>query len=204
VKLIKYNYYNFGKINNDVVKNYVSDEYEYILFSNNDVEVKNDVIGLMSNFMSKTPLCGTVGSRLHFADNTIQHCGVTGWFYNNMSGFHVTHLGLRSYYNFKNYSFESIGNTAALMMIRKNVFLKCGMFNEEYLDCFEDVELNLKCLINGYKNYTLGKSVAIHYESQTRNLNPDKLKNLQLDYSERLYPFVIKNFNKLKNKIPQT
>jgi GT2 family glycosyltransferase len=203
IKLIKFDYYNFGKINNEVVKNHISDEYEYLVFCNNDIEIKNNIIDIMLDFIIKNPLSGTVGTRLHFKDKTIQHCGIISWLSNNSTQFHVTHLGLRSYYNYKNTMFESLGNTAALMMIRKNVFLKCGMFNEEYLDCFEDVELNLECLINGYKNYTLGNAVAFHYESQTRNLNSDKMVNLQKDYQDRLYPFVIKNLNKLKKHISQ-
>ena len=32
IKLIEYNYYNFGKINNDVVKNHLDKTYEFILF----------------------------------------------------------------------------------------------------------------------------------------------------------------------------
>ena len=37
-----------------------------------------------------------------------------------------------------------IGNTGGLMLIRKDTFLKFGMFNENYISCLEDVELNLK------------------------------------------------------------
>ena len=29
IKLIEYDYYNFAKINNDVVKNHITDEYEF-------------------------------------------------------------------------------------------------------------------------------------------------------------------------------
>lgn len=203
LKLIKFDYYNFGKINNEVVRHHINDEYEFLIFSNNDIEIKNNIIDIMLDFIIKNPLSGTIGARLHFKDNCVQHCGIVGWVSNNLNEFHVSHLGLKSYYNYRNVSFESLGNTAALMMIRKNVFLKCGMFNEEYIDCFEDVELNLSCIINGYKNYTLGNAVAFHYESQTRNLNPNKISNLQRDYRERLYPFVITNFNKLKNNILQ-
>ena len=44
------------------------------------------------------------------------------------------------------------------------------------LECFEDVELNIKCLNRRLKNYFLGESVAYHYESQTRKKDPNKLK----------------------------
>jgi GT2 family glycosyltransferase len=75
------------------------------------------------------------------------------------------------------------------------------MFNEEYIECFEDVELNFNCIINGYKNITCGDMVAYHYESISRNNNIDKNKHLIIDYNKKLLPFVIVNFNKLKKTI---
>jgi GT2 family glycosyltransferase len=84
-------------------------------------------------------------------------------------------------------------------MIRKNVFERVGMFNESYMNCFEDVELNYKCKIMGYKNYYDGSLVAYHYESLTRKLNPENKENEMKDFKENLIPFVQKNYNKLMN-----
>jgi GT2 family glycosyltransferase len=50
-----------------------------------------------------------------------------------------------------------LGNTGGLMMIRKFVFEKCGMFNENYISCLEDVELNLKSIILGLELWELEK-----------------------------------------------
>jgi GT2 family glycosyltransferase len=85
-------------------------------------------------------------------------------------------------------------------MIRKSVFEKCDYFNENYISCFEDVELNLKCLLLGYNNYYDGSLVSYHYESQTRNEDPNNMKKLNQDYLNNLIPFVNKNINKL-NKL---
>jgi GT2 family glycosyltransferase len=109
-------------------------------------------------------------------------------------------LGLRSYYNYSTTTKEVIGNTGALLMIRKNVFVKMGMFNENYTTCFEDVEINLKCLVSGLKNYFTGDSVAYHYESQTRNEDPDDVKKLMKDYQNNLHPYILQNLDKIKNK----
>jgi len=65
IKLIEYDYYNFAKINNDVVVNHINDDYEFLLFCNNDIKVLNDVIGGMLNVYNTKLLTGTVGSRLH-------------------------------------------------------------------------------------------------------------------------------------------
>jgi GT2 family glycosyltransferase len=200
IKLIKYDYYNFAKINNDVVKNHIGKEYSFLLFCNNDVKLLNDVISGMLSIFDTQPKVGTVGSRLHFADNTVQHDGMLGFFDKN-NFFQITHRGLGSYYNFSTKSPQVIGNTGALVMIRKFTFEKCGMFNENYISCFEDVELNLKCTTIGLENYLCSKCVAYHYESQTRNDDKDKLEKLQKDYKDNLLLFIIKNLNKLSSKI---
>jgi GT2 family glycosyltransferase len=197
ITLIEYDYYSFSKINNDVVKNYVNNDYEYILFCNNDIEVLNDVIYDMIRIMKLGNNVGTVGARLHYKDNTIQHGGIL-LYLDKDNQLHITHSGLKSYYNFKNGTKEVIGSTAALLMIRKKVFEQVGMFNENYIECFEDVELNLMCHMKNYKNYFLGTSVAYHYESQTRNKSEDKIKNTIKDYNERLFPFIKSNLNKIK------
>jgi GT2 family glycosyltransferase len=207
INLIEYDYYNFAKINNDVVKNHVSDNFELLLFCNNDIKIMNDVISEMSKVFKENKNTGTVGARLYFENNTIQHDGIIMLIkqdpkIGNILG--VTHDNLNSYYKYKTNTKEVLGSTGALLMIRKNVFIKCGMFNENYINCFEDVELNLKCVILGFKNYFSGKSVAYHYESSTRNEDPDNLKKLNEDYVNNLVPFVNSNFNKLKDKILYT
>jgi GT2 family glycosyltransferase len=86
-------------------------------------------------------------------------------------------------------------------MIRKSVFEKCGYFNENYVSCFEDVELNLKCLLLGYDNYYDGSLVSYHYESQTRMEDSENMNKLIQDYQKNLLPFVVKHFDKLKSHV---
>jgi GT2 family glycosyltransferase len=196
INLIEYDYYNFAKINNDVVKNHVSDEFKFILFCNNDIVLLNNVIDGMMDVFKRNPKTGTVGARLHYGDNTIQHEGIVSVL-NSENVFGVTHMGLRSYYSKQINPMKVCGNTGALLMIRKNVFEKCGYFNENYISCFEDVELNYKCLINNFENYYDGNLVAYHFESQSRNEDPKNMEKLQQDYINNLAPFVQSNFEKL-------
>jgi GT2 family glycosyltransferase len=151
---------------------------------------------MLSVFKEKSNV-GTVGARLHFKDNTIQHNGMILFKRKENDMLQLSHLGLNSYYGFNNSDFEVMGNTAALMMIRKTVFEKCGFFNENYIDCLEDVELNLTCISIGLKNYLSSKSVAYHYESQTRDENEDKIKNMTSDYVNTLLPFISSKINKI-------
>ena len=200
ITLIKYDYYNFAKINNDVVKNYINDDFEFILFCNNDIKILNDVISGMLEVFSSKPLCGTVGARLHYGDNTVQHSGMISWI-DEQKRFQISHRNLFSYYKLGLQLDEVIGNTAALMMIRKKVFEKCGMFNEEYQSCFEDVELNVKCVLSGYKNYYSGNIVSYHFESQTRNDDKNKMDKLISDYNNNLIKIIYSNLTRLGNYI---
>jgi GT2 family glycosyltransferase len=199
VRLIEYDYYNFAKINNDVVKNYVTEEFNYILLCNNDIKLLNNAIYNMLTVFKENGSVGTVGARLYFEDNTVQHGGIV-MFRDEEKRIQVSHLGIRTYYGFNTQNHEVIGNTGALLMIRKNVFEKFGMLNENYIGCFEDVELNLKCIISNYKNIICNKTVAYHYESQTRDDSNDKLEKIEKDFLETLLPFIYKNINKIENK----
>ncbi len=195
VRLIEYDYYNFAKINNDVVRNHISNEYTHILFCNNDIKLRNNVVYNMLLVFKENRNVGTVGARLHFEDNTIQHSGVM-MNKNNNGSMNLGHIGYGTYYNFINNVTKVLGNTGALLMIRKNVFEKCGMFNESYVEYFEDVELNLTCILSGYKNYFCGKSVATHYESKSRN-EVDGVTERQKQDGQTLSAFIDKNGQKL-------
>ena len=195
IKLIEYDYYNFAKINNDVVKNHITSEFEYLLFCNNDIKVMNDVIYNMLSVFKQNSNVGTVGARLHFEDGTIQHSGVMVSIDENKN-LKLGHLGYGTYYNYTNSIDQVICNTAALMMIKKIIFIKCKMFNENYLEFFEDVELNLVCRLMGCKNYISGLSVAFHYESISRKTIEGKQSREQKDWS-RLTSFINNNYNKI-------
>ena len=200
VKLIQYDYYNFSKINNDVVKNHLSENTEFILFCNNDIKILNDVIYHMLTVFRNYPIAGTVGARLHFEDNTIQHDGILLYYMEKNNYLGVTHQNFKNYYNFNIGIREVVGNTGALMMIRKKTFIKCGMFNETYSECLEDVELNLNCILSGHKNY-ISDSVSYHYESQTRNEDDGRVERFNNDYKNILGPFIVKNLQRLTKYI---
>lgn len=200
IKLIEYDYYNFGKINNHVVKNYIDEKYSHILFSNNDIVILNNVIFEMLKTFKQNPTCGTVGAKLFYDNNTIQHDGIFIY----IRDFDKTIIiNFKNKYNYYNYSVginNVLSNSAALMMINRNVFIKQGMFNEKYKHCFEDVELNLKLKVAGMKNLVNSNCVAYHYESKTRDFKKEE-KEIFEDYNNIFIPFFKKNFDKIKNEI---
>ena len=190
IKLIEYDYYNFARINNDIVSKHLDDDVELVLFCNNDIKLLNNSIIQMVEVFNMNKKTGTVGIRLHFGDNRIQHSGVIA-FVDDQYNIRISHHGIGTYFNYHQGKKEVFGNTAAFMMIKKTLFNQIGGFNETYNECFEDVELNIECLNRRYKNYFLGTAVAYHYESQTRNKDEEKLKRESEDYIYRLLPKII-------------
>jgi len=170
VRLIEYDYYNFAKINNDVIKNKIDPDTELVLFCNNDIEMLNDAISILVNLHTETPKVGTVGCRLHYEDGSLQHLGISLQT-NGKKEVLITHR----YLNWDNENVRmsktsnfTHGNTAAFMLISKDLFNEIGGFNEIYSECFEDVELNLECLNKNKRNVTSNIAVCYHFESQTR------------------------------------
>jgi len=192
INLIEYDYYNFASINNDVVKNHVKEDVDLLLFCNNDVELINNSISKMVNVFIKNKNVGTVGARLHFGDKTIQHGGIV-LFVRQDRQVSLSHKGLKSNYNYPTSTVETFGNTAAFMMVKKNIFNMIGGFNESYKECFEDVHLNIDCLNRNLKNYFVSEAVCYHHESQTRNKDGKKWQNEIEDYTQRIIPYILRN-----------
>tara|TARA_R110002050_G_scaffold79261_6_gene169369 strand:+ start:1913 stop:3445 length:1533 start_codon:yes stop_codon:yes gene_type:complete len=192
IKLVMYDFYNFAKINNDVVKYHTSSDCELLLFCNNDIELINDAItNMVLVYQKNKKTVGTVGARLHYKNNKIQHAGIVSTLnkYNSLS---FTHLGLGSNYNYKDFG-EVIGNTAAFLLMSKSLFNSIGGFNEAYIECFEDVELNLECILKGKNNLFMGNAVCYHYESVSRGKSDEAMDRLRLDFKYRLLPFISKH-----------
>jgi GT2 family glycosyltransferase len=99
------------------------------------------------------------------------------------------HVGVT--YDFKKIQCNSIiqnhGNTAAFVLISKELFEKYNGFNENYQVCFEDVELNLMAMIDNKINYTCTNAVNYHYESQTRG------RSVKIEDYNRICDFVRNN-----------
>jgi GT2 family glycosyltransferase len=203
VKLVRYNWYNFGKINNDVVKNHVSSDTELILFCNDDIKLLNDALSrCVEIYLANKDNVGTIGIRLHYGDGSIQHNGMIAIIdaYNRPIFSHRELKKSDNYFNGINYN--SIGNTGGFMLISRDLFTGLGYFNENYLECLEDVELNLKCKLLGLNNITVSDAVAYHYESISRNKIAGGNSRFEIDY-HRLISFtnnhnIVINNNNIK------
>ena len=192
VKLVRYDYYNFGKINNDVVRNHISDDTELILFCNDDVLLLNDALSrCVQIYNENKDSVGTIGIRLHFGDGSIQHNGIT--ISRDSNKIILSHRDFKKTEKYQtNVNYNSQGNTGGFMLINKELFNSFNGFSEEYIECLEDVELNLKCKKQGLKNITVSDAVAYHYESISRNKIKGGDERFMVDY-ERLGVFIENN-----------
>ena len=193
VKLIRYDWYNFGKINNDMVKNHISADSELVLFCNDDIKLLNDALSrCVEVYNQNKKNVGTIGIRLHYGDGSIQHNGII--IFKNADGqIKLSHKDIRKTEGFQTgVNYNSQGNTGGFMLINKELFLTCGGFSENYIECLEDVELNLKCKQQGLKNITVSDAVAYHYESISRNKLNGGDQRFITDF-ERLMVFIKNN-----------
>jgi GT2 family glycosyltransferase len=205
VSLITFNYYNFAKNNNEIVKKYIKEE-NLLVFCNNDIELIEDCLtNAVELYEKEQQNIGTIGFKLLFEDQTIQHAGqlviltknqnnnysIIG---NNRLG--LSHRGLRQSNSLYNVQENVVGNTGALMVTPKELFLNIQGFNEGYTDCLEDVEYNIQCLLRNKQNVYLPLK-AWHFESQTRNNDPQKNQKMHNDAVNFLIPFINKQSNEL-------
>jgi hypothetical protein len=143
---------------NDIIKNKITYKYDFLLFIKNNILVLNDVIsGMLKNFKTN-PKIGTLGSRIHYYDNTIKSCGVE--IVNKPQP--ILFCG-QNYYNHPISIDEVNCNQFNLTMVRSNVFINQGMFNENSVSGFEDIEFCVK-IRDKFKNYVdsslVGKEVS--------------------------------------------
>ncbi len=160
--------YHFARCNNELARRHAGADAELLLFCNNDVVLVNDAISrLVAVYLQDAGRCGTLGCRLHYESHAIQHAGMQ--FTTGEDGLRLRHRGLGSYDDYSATE-RILGNTGAFLMIRRDLFERLGGFDEGYRDTYQDVELNLACILAGRENRFVGSAVAYHYESQTRSL----------------------------------
>lgn len=151
---------------------------EYLLFANNDIEVFEGWLEELLHFTLNNNGVGAVGSLLYYPECpeesvnrnksfSIQHCGIK---FNRTEERMIPYNYLNGE-SPKKASSEPINIaavTGASLLIAKEKFLQVGGFTEEYIYGYEDVDLNLKLIKKGYKNYIIPTSRAYHFEFGTQ------------------------------------
>ncbi len=115
---------------------------------------------------------GAVGARLFYKNDTLQHGGVfLGVGKDGVAGHMHRHLKSTcpGYFGRAVLLQEVSAVTAACMVVKKEVFLEVGGFDEINLPiAFNDVDFCLKLKKAGYRNLWTPKAKLYHYESISR------------------------------------
>ena len=176
--------FNYSKINNDAVKHCKG---EYICLLNNDTEIITDKwLTIMVGYAMQEHI-GTVGAKLLYPDNTVQHGGIIlglgGVASHAYIGSSKDDLGM---YGRLSVPYNYAGNTAACIVVSKKKFLEVGGLEEELKVAYNDVDFNIKLTEKGYYNLFVPQVNVYHFESKTRGLDttPEKLErfNKEHDY----------------------
>ncbi len=171
--------FNYSSVNNYAI-NYSSGEY--ILLLNNDTVVisENWLENMIEHLQRKE--VGAVGAKLYYPDDTIQHAGII---------IGIRGLPVHSHLNFQKDNCGYMGRlmvvqnlsavTAACMMVKKELFLEVGGFDEDYTLAYGDVDFCLKIRQKGYLIVWTPYTELYHYESKTRGYEdtPEKQKRFQ-------------------------
>jgi len=180
-KLVYNETFNFSKINNFGAK-YASGDY--LVFLNNDTQIQSkNWIELLLYYSEQSDIAA-VGPLLVFPNNKVQHAGVVLGF--RGSADHIMRdypIDCDGYAGSLICAREVSAVTAACMMVKKSVFLNVEGFNEHYSNVYQDVDLCLKFISNGYRIIFNPRVIITHFECSTRDKKQYDLidRNLLLD-----------------------
>jgi len=137
---------------------------EYLIMLNNDTLVTDGWLTALKDAVEKNDHLAIVGAKLLYPDDAVQHAGVVfnqkGKVYHIYRYFHRDHPAVN-----KTREFQVV--TAACLLIRTSVFLQVGLYDEGFVNGFEDVDLCLRVRQLGYGILYNPDCVVYHLESMT-------------------------------------
>lgn len=162
----------------------------YLVFLNNDTIPQVGWLEGLVGFLRNHPDAGVVGCKLLYPDDTIQHCGASmcydGAFFRHQYKFiHRNHPLVNSVR-------ELDAVTAACFITPRELFLKLGGFDEQYLNGCEDMDYCTAVRNAGYRIYYNPGSELYHLESQTPRITNKDEENFAL-YLSKWGPGQMKN-----------
>lgn len=173
---------------------------EFLLFLNNDTAVieprwLSQMVGRLGE-----PGVGSVGARLYFEDQTIQHAGVVHGLNEGLVGHAFRHLPPHDwgYMGFVRSSREYSAVTAACMLTSRATFAAVGGFDEKnFAVAYNDVDYCYRLVQTGYRNVYCPDAELFHFEGKTRGQrdNPREVVALRRLYGNWRDPWYNRNLS---------
>jgi GT2 family glycosyltransferase len=145
---------------------------EYISLLNNDIEVESNWLTKLYEGMERHPECGMGTTKMMFLDQR-------DVFYNTGDLFHAWSAGGGrgqgekdiGQYEEEDYVF---GACAGAGIYRRDFFEKVGIFDEDFFIFAEDVDINMRGQLQGFKCVYLPKAKVYHIGTATIGLYSDR------------------------------
>jgi len=155
---------------------------ELLLFLNNDVKrISTEWLEAMARIAIQ-PGVGAVGAKLYYADDTIQHAGVALGL-GGVAGHMHLHFprSAKGHMCRLQYTQNVTAVTAACLLTPRAAFHAVGGFDEGFALAYNDVDLCLKLIAEGYRIVWTPDAELYHLESKTRgsDQDADKIERLQ-------------------------
>ncbi len=137
---------------------------EFLLFLNNDTLVTAGWLEALLETAREDERIAAVGAKLLYPDDSVQHAGVVfnrhGTVYHLYRHLHRDHPAVNKVREFRVL-------TAACLLVRRTAFFEVGLFDEHFVNGFEDVDLCLRLGEAGWRLIYQPAAVVYHLESKT-------------------------------------
>jgi len=161
---------------------------KYILFLNNDTEVKSGWLSSLVELMNQDEHIGMCGSKLVYPNGKLQEAGGIIW--NDASGWNFGHSQDPDAPQF-NYVKEVDYISGAALMVRKDLWKMIGGFDKQYSPAYyEDTDLAFEVRKKGYKVVYQPLSEVIHFEgfsNGTDQTDTTSIKSYQAINKNKFY-----------------
>ncbi|HUB88329.1 MAG TPA: glycosyltransferase [Dyella sp.] len=135
---------------------------EYLVFLNNDTQVTPGWLDALLSCFAEESDCGLAGSRLVYPDGRLQEAG--GWIFSDGTAWNVGRFDSRTAATY-GYRRRTDYLSGATIMIRRELFLKLGGFDERYAPAYyEDTDLAFAVRDTGLSVFYEPTSVVVHCE----------------------------------------
>ena len=166
---------------------------DYILFLNDDIEIREENWLLKMMYQAMKPKVGAVGAKLLYPDGErIQHVGITNIHLGPAHKLQFSNDKEAYYMGFNRCPVNVLAVTGACMLMKKEAYDRVGGFDEKLQVSFNDVEICFHLHTLGYRNVCCNNTYLYHHESLSRGADAglEKVRRLheERDYLYGKYP----------------